>query len=296
MLDGFLGTRRAIFYWSQRRRHIPDKIFKQALELAAQHIPHPDRTILNGSQSKGFISQFYGLHLRGKTPYAKQPDRSLLEVIVLHKWFLDVQHLQCEQGIALRAGIGTMMQRKLTLLLLELNLNQWNRIYKLGRARGLSERQWRINIAGASAAAYTIMALCKRQNATVLLPSAHEDVVHGIDVFWLEGNFSMAVSVKARVDVSRVRAWWIDSEPKGRNLQGLERERARIARGARNCSNEQAREGTPRRFEPILVHVGKERGKPIRLNLCRQRTTWPETLLDQIHAARLRAPLRGTGT
>ena len=289
MLDAFRLSHRQVSLRDSQRRYIEEFTFRAVGDLATAALDPPDRALLGITHSVGDNMAFYGLwvrqHLRkvrvrnktiGNAPLARL-DEKLLQVILLHQL---MQRLDPRESAELRIAhhaVGAMIQKDLTLLLAEVRLEQWSRIFNLSKLRGMAPREWEKHIAGASAATYVLMTLASRVGAEVFLPSGHEDVNQGIDLFWVERGRTHAVSVKCVTgqDVP-IRAWHVTESPLNGEGDRLIDDQRSIYSGAHRFASSEGRSCTP-----ILVYVAKPEGAPIRLNRDWERLTWPDRLLEQ---------------
>ena len=287
MLDSFLLYHREVVIQDDQRRFLEDFTFIAAGDLAAGSLDPPDRSFLEDSPSMGDHIAFYGIwvrrHLRkvhtqhrtqgmGRLP---RLDEKLLQVILLHKLnsLLDPQDSALQSA---RSAVGTMIQRDLTLLLCEIRLEQWGRIFNLSRLRGMSARDWEIHIAGASAAAHTLMTLASRKGSRIYLPTAHEDVYQGIDLFWLEADTMYGISVKCVVGLKDpVRVWQVRTPPHNGNDDRVTADQRTIFQGVQRFASSEGRYCIP-----VLVYVAKPEGGPIRLNQNWNLQTWPDQILS----------------
>ncbi|MBI4256696.1 hypothetical protein HY626_01410 [Candidatus Uhrbacteria bacterium] len=290
MLDSFRLSHRQILIRNADRLRIEEFTFKTAGSLAATVLDPPDRALLGITQSVGDNMAFYGLwvhqHLRkirtrnkasGNVRLAPLDER-LLQVILLHKL---MQRLDSRQSPELRVAhhaVGAMIQKDLTLLLAEVRLEQWSRIFNLSKLRGIDPREWEKHIAGASAATFVLMTLASREGAEVFLPTGHEDVYLGIDLFWVEQGTTHAVSVKCITGQDTpVRVWCVSESSHCDNDDRVVTDQRNISLGARRFASSEGRSCTP-----ILVYVAKPEGSHVRLDLDWGRLTWPQQILETI--------------
>jgi len=297
VIDGFLGNHQQITHVSHETRHVPQVVFDKASQLAAERIPHPDISPLGNRRSIRLISMFYELQLGLiDLPFARFPYRHIYNVVVLHKWSLHVDRDTSEQGRSLRSTLGAMIQRRLTLLLCDMDFRAWDTLYHLGRTPGLNRHAWERELTGANTAAYAALTLCARPSAIVLLSNLYEDVDLGIDLFWLEGDHDIAVSVKTNTGESGVRFSWLEHGLSKREYDDLPNDLKKVSRGARQLTEEQGRIHSSRVFEPVLVQVGKQFGYPVPLNITFDRQTWPQQLLQTLDRSENTRGLRRTGS
>jgi len=287
VLDSFLlSHHREVVTLGNERHFLAEETFTVVKDLTGVGLDPPDRAILDGTHSVGDHMALYGLWLRQNLRRIRAQnkglvnsrlahiDERLLQVILLNKLILQ---LDCNDPThrTARSAMGTMIQMDLTLLLCEVRLEQWGRIFNLWKLRGMDARDWGMRIAGAAAAAYTLLTLTSRQGSRVFLPTGHEDVYLGIDLFWLERGRRHAVSVKSVGGQSDpVRAWRVDAPPLNGGGDRVTSDQQAIYRGAQQFA---ASDGRP--CIPVLVHVAKPEGGPIRLNQHWGRLTWPDRLL-----------------
>lgn len=282
MLDRFYRSHRKAVFRGDRET-IWKQGFDRATKLAGTDIPLPDRSLIEGSQSIGDNAALYGLAMRraikrhiGHT--WRQPDDALLEFVVLSKWYKMLEGEETPELMAARVALGTMIQGGITQLLCDIDLGQWWKLHHFGNTEGLSRKDWQIHIAGASAAAYVLMALASREHASVYLPTAHEDANLGIDLLWVEDRICRAVSVKCVAGQGKhVLAWYVDEMPKRVKGDRLVEDMRRIHMGAKSFSVE---DGRP--CEAVLVHVAKPADGPIKLDRDWEGLTWPDQILQAI--------------
>ncbi|TAL51016.1 hypothetical protein EPN81_01100 [Patescibacteria group bacterium] len=290
MLDSFRLSHRQVVFTDERRRYISDSIFEVAGNLAAVALDPPDRTLLGTTHSVWDNMSLYGLWVRqhfrrirsqnkhvGNAHFA-HPNDKLLEVILLHKVMQKLDPCESEELQIAHHAVGAMIQHTLTLMLAEIRLEQWTRIFNLWKLQGMSARDWTIHIAGASAATYTLMTLAMRDGSAVYLPTGYEDVTLGIDLFWKEDGKLHAVSVKCVTGQDNpVLAWRVHELPTRTNDR-IATDRRNIYLGAQRFSASEKR-----LCIPVLVYVGKPEGGPVRLNHDWGRLTWPDQLLAPEH-------------
>lgn len=289
MLDSFRLSHRQVLIRDDRRRYIEEFTFRAVGDLAATSLDPPDRTFLNKTRSVGDNMSFYGLWAR---QYLREfrahnsniqgarlahIDEKLLQIIILHKL---MRRLDSRESAELRIAhhaVGAMIQRDLTLLLAEVRLEQWSRLFNLWKLRGIEPSEWEKHIAGASAATYVLMTLASRDGSEVFLPSGHEDVTLGVDLFWLERGRLHAVSVKCVTgQVAPVRTWQVHELPHNGHGDRITNDMRTIFSGAERFASQQE---SP--CHPILVHVAKPEGGAINLNQNWTRQIWPDQLLAQ---------------
>jgi hypothetical protein len=297
VIDGFLGTHRRIEHRSHHRCHIPRGLFGKARQLAAERIPHPDISPLGNRRSISLIAAFYEFQLGlVKLPFTHFPYRHIYHVVILHKWSLEAEKDNSEQGRSRQSTLGAMIQRHLTLLLCDMNFRCWEDLYNFGRATGMNRHVWGRGLAGANTAAYAAMTLSMRPNATVLLSSLYEDVDLGIDLFWLEGDHDIALSVKTDTGKSSIRFSWLQSGLSRKDYDDTPDDLKKVSRGARQLSEEHRQTRSLRVFEPVLVQVGKRYGYPVPLDIAFSLQAWPQQLLDTLDGSENTRGLRCTGS
>ena len=289
MLDSFRLSHQQVSIRDSQRRYVQEFTFTAAGNLAASALDPPDRALLGITHSVGDNMSFYGLwvrqHLRkvrarnkasGNTPLAHL-DEKLLRVILLHKLMQRLNPRENAQMRIAHHAVGAMIQKDLTLLLAEVRLQQWNRIFNLRKLKGVDSAEWEKHIAGASAATFVLMTLDSRVGAEVFLASGHEDVNLGIDLLWVERGVLHAVSIKCITGQDApVRAWRVTESPVNGNGDPLITDKQSIFQGAQRFASSEGRS-----CAPVLIYVAKPEGAPIQLSRDWERLTWPDRLLEQ---------------
>jgi len=288
MLDAFRLSHRQVSLRDSQRRYIEEFTFRAVGDLATAALDPPDRALLGITHSVGDNMAFYGLwvrqHLRkvrvrnktiGNAPLARL-DEKLLQVILLHQLMRELDPRKSTELRIAHHAVGAMIQNDLTLLLAEVRPEQWSRIFNLRKLRGVDSTEWEKHIAGASAATYVLMTLASREGAEVFLPTGHEDVTLGIDLFWLERGLLYAVSVKCVTgqDVP-VRTWQVHDLPHNGEGDQITADMRKIFLGAKRFASFDE----SRYCIPVLVHVAKPEGSPVQLNQNWRKLTWPDQLL-----------------
>jgi len=214
----------------------------------------------------------------------RSDDELLLEIVLLHKLMLTFVDDDPDQALRLaQKAVGAMLQRKLMLLMAAICAEQRNHFFSFYKLPGIDRRVWEIHIAGAMAAAHVLLTLCHRPEARVFLPTIGEDVLNGIDLFWVEAEKLIAVSIKSVPLNQRmpcVLAWYISSRPQRDESQRISDEYF-IWQGAQTC-----RMAFGRSCAPVLVHVPKPGGQSISLSHKWGQIGWPDQLLQTLASSR----------
>jgi len=277
--DLFVFDHREFSLIDNRRVFLSDVAFTVAADLAAKALnPSLLKSIDSSSSMEDHVrvaDQWLEQILKLQIEEFASLEQCLVEAILLNKATLSLTNLG---GIGtFCASLGAMIQQRLTLVFSVVDKNQWSRIQKMYKLHGVDGNQWKRHIAGADAAAYVLMTLANRENARIFLPSILEDVKDGIDLFWLERPFRIAVSVKC-VRGSEIQAWHVTQEL----TQTAQADMNRLLRGL--CQMTQDVE-----MEPVVVHVGNVNGGPLLRGNFNE--NWPQELLAQMHHQRRRGLL-----
>ncbi len=205
-------------------------------------------------------------------------ERLLVEAILLNR----AMHMlmSAESASMLSAPLGVMIQQRLTLIFSVVNQSQWSRIHGMHQLAGVNSEQWKRHIAGADAAAYVLTTLAHRDTARVFLPSPSEDATAGVDLFWFEHPFRIAVSVKC-IQGHEVHAWhWMQREL----ADPVQMDMKRLLRGLYHI---QMTPGID--MEPVVVYVGKMVGSPLCAGNFEE--AWVDEILGYMHDRRRRGIL-----
>ena len=195
-------------------------------------------------------------------------ERRLMRCVMLHMMGQQVSTWEHLPRYAI-ATIGSMLQRDLTILLLEIHWEDWHKILSLtnGILENGDNHRWHIGVIGAAASATVAHTLMERPKALVLLPTPFEDVNLGIDLYWHEAERYFCVSVKSRSEILGVQAELIRWDPH------LDSNREKILGGTRDASEFF---GTP--FRAVLAEVGRQKlGES--LPMLPDAKHWPEKIL-----------------
>ena len=165
--------------------------------------------------------------------------------------------------------IGSMLQRDLMILLLEIDWEDWAKILSLTNDILSAEAasRWRIMVIGAAAGATVAHTLMERQGALVLLPTPFEDVKLGIDLFWLEDGQTFCISVKSRCSVLGVQAELV------MDGDGLDLNRRKILGGTRDVNRRLGES-----FSGVFVEVGRQKVGDF-LPILPEANHWPRGIL-----------------
>lgn len=285
MIDRFYLHHRRIVLRDQKRRRIPNRAFERASQALKLDIDLPDRSLVYAG-SVGDNVALYGLWLRQMIKRLGQGElleEELLQIVLLHRLLqLIPTDTQDVEQRTTRAAIGAMIQKNLALLLCEVELGQWERIYNIRRLPNVNRDEWECHIAGASAVTYVMLTLASRETALLFLPAAHEDVFSSIDLLWIEDGLCHAISVKSVTGQDTpVRTWYVHESPTHAPTDQLCIHMRRIFSGANTLSRQ---DGRP--CAPVLVYVCKPNGSPIRLDQDWKRLTWPDQILTLIRDER----------
>ncbi len=285
MIDQFLATRHAVIYWSNQRQAIEDKIFEEARRRARTDIQLPDPGKLLQQQDMPLLVQFFRLQLNmlfhtGDIHLGTR----LLRVITLCKWSDRLRLARARSDTAMRAAIGFLTQQELTLLLLDIDPLQLNRLWLLGSSQGLHQRSWQRQISGARAMAHVISSQSTRPEATLLLPTGDEDISLGIDLYWLEGDLNLCLSVKSQSSLDGTQLILAHGDF-GKHKGPKVKDQWNIQTGALRLQERLRGLGFPRTFEPVLIRIGYPNGHPPLLP-ARNCLQGSDALLTAIHASK----------
>ncbi len=217
-------------------------------------------------------------------------DRLLLETVALHQCQIDrkmQQKLDPKAGKAI-AIMGSMIQERLTALLLNIQSSQRSLIFKLGTLPAMTQPDWEVSFLGAAAAVRAIKGFHGIDGVIIRLPTIEEDVDHGIDLFVetttgltseRQHHLNLAVSVKS---VKRPLQMYGERLLCGTtpNANGAVAQQMRIIRGA--CA---MRIRYSRRFLPVRILVGRPHDVDYRIFVEPSEILVLKQLLDQTEPA-----------
>ncbi len=215
-------------------------------------------------------------------------DRLLLEVVVLHRLKGMQERWKDISKASLRVVtlIGTMIQHRLTQLLLSVDVRQYGRIFGLSKLPLLTTMRWEQEFVGASAVARVIKDFNQFDEAMIRLPTVGEDLDDGIDLFveTPQDNNSgskepvhLAVSIKSVNRPERIRAEQLLNSPTAFTEDPIGLQRKRIIEGARVVSRTYER-----LFVPVRIEVGRPANTAYELSIDELELDLLEELLDQI--------------
>lgn|SRR3989338_11718083 len=249
---------------------LSDEVFQIAGNLVADTMDHPKLWTIN---TRGSIKAYLLLLESWLTDRQFQSfnsfDSLLIESLLLNRAG-KLLTLADETGL-IHACIGAMIQKRLTLLLSSVNKSQWARIHGLHKMRGVEKDLWKKHLAGAGASAYVINRLASREHSRIFPATIEEDLTMGIDLFWNESPWRIAISVKCTtgnqiypVHVRKDMTEIAHSETTLsllKNVNGLEKKYLEP-------------------FEPVVIYVGNQNGGM--LSDTTFTPQWDETLFRKI--------------
>ncbi len=167
-------------------------------------------------------------------------ERRVAECIILHRVQLAIDEGPLKQhpdGSCWNPVLGTMIQQRLTLSLAELSSEDKDRLrdFTLGFLSPTS-KEWARALVGASSATRVLVAAHTLDQATVYLPTVHEDRVYGIDLIVVDQNVDLAISVKTGLNGSRFEPILCLETPKRTQGQLLPSNEELIYNGAGSLS------------------------------------------------------------
>lgn len=301
MIDGFVLLHRQVVLQADRAR-VSEDTFHEIKRICRERVlPPVPLDIFRLTPSARVQAMDVTLHLERclislELEAAPWVDRLLLEIILLHLFketHAKVQDAVPEAGRAV-ALIGSMIQERLTELLLALESAQRKRVFGLGKLWAISQTAWENEFLGASAAVRTIRAFHAIEQVTVRLPTIEEDLDQGIDLFvqvtplpasGLRNPFHLAVSVKSVNRPERMKGEHL-LDGVTVNANGSMDQQQRIIRGANNAGVRYNR-----RFIPVRILVGRPEDVNYELFLDDSEIVALERLIGQIEKA-LRTPRR----
>lgn len=261
------------------RGSIGEPTFQDAIDLSRKNIIEPTEMPIDGippSIEDYFV--FYGLWLNryirkfllddGRRTRKTPLEQRLLKVILLHK-LMFIFSTQGDRYFQ-RNCVGVMLQKELTLLLVEIDTSQWTRLFDLKRQYGIDPKEWELHITGASAAANVCLTLMHRPEAVVYLPEGYEDVGCCIDLFWEEMGMLHALSVKAARSIN----WHVDALIVPRD-NARTRDEQNLVLGVARIPYD-----LPEELVPVLVTIRKPVGTSIPLDQDWTRVRWPDEILE----------------
>ncbi|MBI5369627.1 hypothetical protein HZA85_00315 [Candidatus Uhrbacteria bacterium] len=176
-------------------------------------------------------------------------ERRLIEAVILHRMGHGFRRSNDGMKVRYKTVVGAMEQDRLTLLLLDLHPNEARRVVGIAKMPHIYEAQWRREFFGAAATVRTIKSLCRLNAIHVVLPTIHEDVDLGVDLFALNGVSRLAISVKSTAMVQHTTAEIVmDRYLRRTDTKAFDaHDRQRIFDGARTVSVRYQRPFTPAR-------------------------------------------------
>ncbi len=209
-------------------------------------------------------------------------DRLLQEVVALHRLQAHIvnQRIQLRRFGRCIPILGAMIQQRLSLVLASVVEAQHQILFELGRRIGYDRMEWENAFVGAAACARTIMAFCHIRDCEVFLPSIHEDVDDGIDLFIRYGPVELAVDVKSGFVTTGLDAIVLAERPTDTEDERTSTRRQRFFDKVRrfNVDHDTG-------FVPVVVRVGRPNGGRYDLTLRRGEVSvledavlsaWPE--------------------
>lgn len=280
MIDLFFLKHREVVMWDSTRQYISSKCWDKAQYLLTKtEIPHPDTALIEGSKSIGDYAALYSMavhqFLKKHYFHSNKTNDIFLKLSLLAKWLCELEAIENPDIEIARVAVGAMVQRECTLLLCNLRLNQFRRLRSFATSAKLDANIWNRNIAGAMAAAHTILTLCARKDARVFLPTVYEDAGQRIDLLWLEQNEYHAISIKCTSGQKvPIRAFPVLEHPT-QNLEDADsKEKLAIYKGAHRFSKQY--DGVS--CHPVVVHVSGTQNLKQNWN----EVTWPDFVRQQI--------------
>jgi hypothetical protein len=286
MIDGFAHSHSPIVL-TDDRASIHDATFEDVRRICNDHNLEPVPLDLFAITPCARVQSMHvGLHLarylepRGLSQRPRL-DQLLLEIAVLHR--LKGMH-EPNQGTIARSGravpiIGAMIQHRFTELLLCVETRQRTRIFGLWKLPSLNKEHWVTEFVGAAAVVRVIKGFHVLSGIVIQLPTVHEDVDLGIDLF-VEippRRLHLAISIKSvnrpeRLFAEHLLGGW---DPKA--LNGTTEQQRRIVQGSVAASDLYSR-----RFIPVRILVGRTENSNYGLFLDNSEILALEQLIDRI--------------
>lgn len=209
-------------------------------------------------------------------------EQNLLEFIELHllqealeKRMMDKVFLHESRAKANRAikALGVLIQQRLTLLLTELNPEDYPSIYTGIRFEGMNFEEWKASIRGAASVARVLKVLTSSGwKKRIFLATLEEDLSLGTDLIVLPGKMS-SVALAVAVGSNRGETDLTCEVLNG----GLEGER--VVRGAKILQNRYP----SRTWKPVQFEVGRHHWDRSELEIHRREVGAFERFMEQLH-------------
>ena len=185
---------------------IHNNTFDEAYERAQVRVEVPGLEIFDDTRVTRIQAAHFQMAVDRRLMRYRGPmlDRLFLECIEIHRILNTVgnRYEREPPGSKRHAGrakgiLGTMLQQRLTLVMLMMRQGLYDRFYRFGLVRGVSEDRWQKNVAGAAAAARVARAMLRIRGMDVYFASTTEDLDMGIDLIGIrQQGPAVAVGVK----------------------------------------------------------------------------------------------------
>ncbi len=240
---------------------LPGYLFTNDLRVIAETvIPWKWATILDATSiARVYVGHFMMIVDEMLLPFAVRHviDRLLQEVVALHRLqaYIANQRIQLRRFGRCIPVLGAMIQQRLSLVLASVVEAQHQMLFELGRHIGYDRMEWENAFVGAAACARTIMAFCSIRDCEVFLPSIHEDVDDGVDLFVRYGPVELALDIKTGVSGTGLDALVLAERPSDIEVAQTSARRRRFFDKVRrfNVDNDTG-------FVPVIVRVGRLNG------------------------------------
>lgn len=272
MLDGFVLSHRLVLFQPNDQTRIRDFVLESPVRALYFETLDPINEVLFRTFRDAYL-QSIGVELHmaevlkkyigGLTPI----ERLVLEIVLLHRlncfYISRERELGQQDPLVHRALVitGAMLQDRLTLLLLDVHGDEYDRIYNLGRQNGqMSRDSWDVNFLGACAVVRVVRGLnANERTKSIFLSNPLDDADFGIDLFVSREDRDLAISVKSHKTPDLMSATIFPFQPL---QQGHEQQ---IFNGA-----VLAKDYYGIHFIPVLAVVGRNGTQPFDLELHRE--------------------------
>ena len=258
MLDTFRYLHRHIRFTSQRE-DVRESLFQIEIPMIIRmRLNNYWDPILEQTLLAQIYEKVFDLAVEELTKdlmYRNFSEHLILEVVTLHCIQMELKKIEQRESVEGRAVaiLGAMIQHRLALFLASATLASAQYAFEIGMYEGFIQQEWENAFTGAAAMAKVMKAWQQIENVQIFLPTIHEDVDIGIDLFVLKEKMMLGLSLKA----GRNEVTWAELIVSECNetTDRYGREKNSVYTGVRKI-------GPRMRFYvwAVLAHVGKTRG------------------------------------
>ena len=271
-------------FTSRHQMRLRPEAFARARSLAAKVIDPPERGWLTDDAPMRRHELLYRMVAEEEVALEDCEhtyDRMLAETVVLHRLLMIEQDLEPRTYSIARtvAVLGCMIQERLTILLLNVRADQFQQLFDIGSYWGMNRNDWDARLAGASAEAKAIQELTNIEGVKVYMSSIWEDSNWRIDLFVELENTDIGACVSVKLNVGKRTNFWLTANELPRDDK-IQRSWEQIERGTRTFNSK-----TRRNWIPVLLMIGKKRGKPVDTRHYARTAPWARALHQALCAA-----------